>query len=172
MEEWKDVKGYEGLYKAHINGDIEGPTGTILKTYDNGRGYLTVTLYKDRKGAHKYVHRLIAEAFIPNPDNKKYVDHIDTNRKNNCVANLRWVTGSENRNNPITRERQFDSQAKIFFNGVSATKIAFDNGISNDTVWHRLKNGWLLEDAITVPKGNRRPKVTSEVLTTASECAI
>lgn len=60
----------------------------------------------------KLLHRIIAELFIPNPDNKKYVDHIDGNTHNNRVDNLRWVTAEENMANPITKRHQKESFAK------------------------------------------------------------
>ena len=52
-----------------------------------------------------YVHRMVAELFVPNPENKPFVDHIDTNRLNNHFSNLRWVTQTENMNNPLTKKR-------------------------------------------------------------------
>ena len=55
-----------------------------------------------------YVHRMVAETFIPNPENKPFVDHIDTNKLNNNANNLRWVTYKENNNNPITKQKQLD----------------------------------------------------------------
>lgn len=70
-------------------------TGHWTKGCDNGHGYLRIKFnYK-----MYFVHRLIAETFIPNPQNKPYIDHIDRIRNNNCVSNLRWCTRQENNNN-------------------------------------------------------------------------
>ena len=70
------------------------------------RNYLQIKL-KNNKGKldSLFIHRLVAEAFIPNPQDKKEIDHIDTNPENNNVENLRWVTHTENMNNPITKEK-------------------------------------------------------------------
>lgn len=75
---------------------------------DNGKGYLTVCI--DR--VPKLVHRLVAEAFIPNPQNKPCIDHVDTNRQNNCVWNLRFCTYKENNANPITNRKMKDNCGK------------------------------------------------------------
>ena len=71
-------------------------------------GYLTVKI--DR--VPKYVHRLVAETFIPNPQHKKEVDHVDTTRQNNCVFNIRWATMEENRNNPLSLKHYSENNPK------------------------------------------------------------
>ena len=121
VEIWKDIKGYEGLYQVSNKGRVKS-----LNRYANNNGTLqfrperilkqniqkagrsrrcTVALSKKSKIKRIRVHRLVAEAFIPNPENKPQIDHIDTNMENNNVENLRWVTHKENMNNPLTRKR-------------------------------------------------------------------
>ena len=106
MENWKDIKGYEGLYKVSSYGRIMTVRKNAIlcpaKTISNG---LTVSLSKNGKVEKRQVSRLVAAAFIPNPDNKPCVDHIDGDRANNHADNLRWVTAKENCNNPITKSR-------------------------------------------------------------------
>ena len=75
-------------------------------------GYRFVALYKNGKGKQFYVHQLVARAFIPNPENKDCVDHIDNIKDNNNVSNLRWVTHKENMNNTITMMRMHNESAK------------------------------------------------------------
>lgn len=99
MEIWKDVPEYVGLYKVSNYGNIKR-NDKILSS--SGKRYNKVTLFKNRIRKSINVHRLVALAFIPNPDNKPCVDHIDGNSFNNNVSNLRWVTPKENSNNPIT----------------------------------------------------------------------
>lgn len=102
-EEWRWVVGYEGLYMVSDLGNVmsmkdeRGSTPmTILKQGACNSGYLHVTLHKDGHGKTVMVHRLVATAFLPNPDNKTQVNHKDGNRKNNHLSNLEWVTCSEN----------------------------------------------------------------------------
>lgn len=99
MENWKDIKGYEGLYKVSSYGRIMTVRKKAIlcpaKTISNG---LTVSLSKNGKSKTKQISRLVANAFIPNPDNKPYVDHIDGVRYHNFVENLRWCTQKENMN--------------------------------------------------------------------------
>lgn len=120
IEIWKPVVGYEGLYECSNLGNVRSlnyrHTNTIknLSPSINKDGYIRVHLWKNRKGKVLAVHRLVAEAFLPNSDNKPEIDHINTNKTNNTVwlnedgsvnydkTNLRWVTKKENMNNPLT----------------------------------------------------------------------
>lgn len=99
MEEvWKDIPGYEGLYQVSNTGEVKslnyrgsGET-KLLKQSTNKKGYKRVVLCKNRKKKNHCVHRLVAIAFIPNPDNLPIVNHIDECKSNNMVSNLEWCT--------------------------------------------------------------------------------
>lgn len=120
-EIWKPIPEYEGLYevsnKGRVkalerevinNGGLQRKHERVLKT--GGDRYCNVVLCKNGKIKPTAVHKLVALAFIPNPENKPYIDHIDTNPNNNCVENLRWVTPSENMLNPLTRKKNSDTK--------------------------------------------------------------
>lgn len=96
-EIWKDIFGYEGYYQVSNTGKVKNVNTNHIKhsTLAN-TGYLVITLYKDNKGKTLTIHRLVAQAFIPNPDNKPQVNHIDGNKTNNNITNLEWVTAKEN----------------------------------------------------------------------------
>lgn len=123
-EEWRPIKGYEGLYEVSSLGNVRSVghnvcflnhrkcadfhrDGKLLKLTVNKQGYCVVGLYDASiKKAKLYkVHRLVAEAFIPNVENKPMIDHINTIKTDNRVENLRWCSQKENCNNPLTRER-------------------------------------------------------------------
>ena len=98
-EVWKDVKGYEGLYKVSNTGKVKSfqrNREKLLsdKYYENG--YLRASLSKNNEKKKVLIHRLVAETFIPNPENKPEVNHIDGNKKNNNASNLEWCTRCEN----------------------------------------------------------------------------
>ena len=101
-EEWRSVIGYEGLYEVSSCGQIKSLRKGALLTPHKINGYYVIRLCKNGKSKNYKIHRLVAEAFIPNPENKPEVDHIDTNKRNNMVENLRWVTRQENCDNPRT----------------------------------------------------------------------
>jgi hypothetical protein len=98
MEEWRQIEGKgNGNYEVSNLGNIRNKkTGRILKQRLNSNGYFYIDLSYDK---HLKVHRLIANAFIPNPENKPFIDHIDKNRTNNNMSNLRWATSQENARN-------------------------------------------------------------------------
>ena len=103
---WKDVKGYEGLYQVSNDGIIKNcRTGLIKSSRDNGHGYLQIDLSKDGKVKTFYVHRLVAEAFIPNPLNLPEVNHKSENKQDNRVENLEYCDHKYNMNYGTCIER-------------------------------------------------------------------
>lgn len=98
-EIWRDVVGYEGDYQVSNKGRVKSfkkKKETILKPSKGERGYHSHGLIRNRKSKSLRAHRLVAMAFIPNPENKKCINHIDCNKINNNVDNLEWVTHKEN----------------------------------------------------------------------------
>lgn len=103
MEEWKAVTGFEdyqisnlGRVRSLKKGKGARAVDGILKPSADGSGYLIVNLCKNKTQISKKIHRLVAEAFLPNPLDKKEIDHINRDVTNNSVENLRWATRSEN----------------------------------------------------------------------------
>lgn len=109
-EKWVGIKGFEGKYQISNLGNVKSldytnidkrgfaftKKGKQLKTNINMHGYRTIGFHFNYKNCLKFIHRLIAEAFIPNPENKPCVHHIDHNKLNNSIDNLMWVSYSEN----------------------------------------------------------------------------
>lgn len=130
-EIWKDIEGYEGLYQVSNLGRVKSldriivtkmnisrlMKGKILTIVPDPNNYMKVLLSKEGKQQIYLLHRLVAQAFIPNPDNKPEIDHINTDRTDNTVwlnedgsvnydkTNLKWATRKENCNNPLTKEK-------------------------------------------------------------------
>jgi len=98
LEQFKDIKGYEDRYQVTSWGRVFNvDKQKFIKPYIHDKGYLRVDLYEENgKKKHHKVHRLVAKAFIPNPDHKPQVNHIDGNNQNNSITNLEWVTNNEN----------------------------------------------------------------------------
>lgn len=107
-EIWKPIIGYEGLYEVSNYGRIisfKKNVKRILKLQKDKDGYLICGLWNNNKCKTIKIHRIVAEAFITNPENKPEIDHINTDRTDNRVENLKWVTPKENRNNPISLDK-------------------------------------------------------------------
>jgi hypothetical protein len=96
-EMWNDIKGYEGIYQISNLGNVKNiKTSKILKPRLNSNGYKFVGLYCNGKHKNMLIHRLMAIHYIPNDENKQFVDHIDNNKLNNKLTNLRWCTNQQN----------------------------------------------------------------------------
>ena len=145
-EIWKDIEGYEGLYQVSNFGKVRSLDrynsrgcwikGCIIEP-TNCKGYLQIVLFLNGKKSYYYIHRIVAEAFLPNPDNKPEIDHINTDKTDNTVClnedgsvnyektNLRWVSHKENMNNPLTRKKQSTRfKGKIGHNTPASKMIA------------------------------------------------
>ena len=117
-EIWKDIKGYEGQYQVSNFGNVrnlhfnhsKNKIG-LLKLQNNGKGYLFVCLYKGKKMEQKQVHRLVAEAFIPNPDNLPCVNHKSECPMLNFVCCLEWCTRAYNNAYGTARQRMINTKS-------------------------------------------------------------
>lgn len=126
MEIWRDVKGYEGLYAISNCGRVRSfVSGKVLSPINNGAGYLKVELWKGKSGRKMYIHRMVAEAFLPYQHNKTEVNHRDSNPSNNNVSNLEWVSSSEN-----TKHAVYKGALKAWGNKAKAIEaINIDSGM-------------------------------------------
>lgn len=124
MEEvWEDIPGYLGFYASNLGGIKNGLTGKIRK-FSLSHGYHVVNLDNIR---NQFVHRLIALTFLPNPENKPQVDHIDGNPLNNNLNNLRWATVEEQAVNKCKRKNVGNNPHWSKYKGV---------------IWDKEKNKW------------------------------
>ena len=151
MEEiWKDVKGFENLYKISNCGNVFScKYGRMLKPAERG-GYLRVTLTKDKKQNRCSIHRLVAENFLNNKGNKTQVNHKDGNKKNNHINNLEWVTNKENCNHAVKHDLfhkrknkkilQFSLDGKFIKRWDALCDIQDELGLNKKTIWETLND--------------------------------
>ena len=130
QEIWIKVKNFEEFYEVSNYGNIKrlpkkikGISNSfrilkekILKPRYSGKQYLMVTLTKNNEQFNKKVHRLVAEHFIPNPENKPQVNHLDGNKENNQKENLEWVTNRENKNHYYSNASIFGKYRGVYYN--------------------------------------------------------
>ena len=159
MKRWKNIPGFDGVYQVSDQGDVRSVDrmvtmvmkGTPCESFRPGRdivpakthgGYLNVVLYKNGKGYHCLVHRLVASVFIPNPQGLPQVNHLDENKENNAVTNLEWCTAQENSSYGTRPERLQTRVAKYSIFGEliaefdSVRDAAKDAGCDYTTIVH------------------------------------
>ena len=115
-EIWKIITDYENYSVSNLGNVRNDGRCKNKKNIINKNGYSTISLYKNGIKKTCYIHRLVALAFLENPDSKKQVDHIDNNRNNNNVSNLRWATVSENIRNSLIKSNNTTGIKGVYFN--------------------------------------------------------
>lgn len=143
MEEiWKDLKNYEGLYKVSSCGRIIS-TKRYKKEAKYGhntpKGYKFFIISKNKKTKSVLMHRIIAETFIPNPENKPYINHINGDRSDNRVENLEWCTERENVSHQNVRRRKTSKYVGVSWNKLNCKWAATIN-INKTNYWLGLHN--------------------------------
>lgn len=125
MEEiWKDIEGYKGVYQISNIGRVKsmynhrGTPNRFLSPKLTQNAYNSVNLYKNKSQRTFFIHQLVAKSFLPNPENKKGINHIDGNHLNNNVTNLEWATDLENMthaisNNLINNKGESNGESKL-----------------------------------------------------------
>ena len=149
MEIWKDIEGYEGEYQVSNLGRVRRISVKILKPeirpvrspYEYAQSRVSL------KGKKFAVHRLVAQAFIPNPKRKPQVNHIDNNPQNNCVDNLEWVTAKENTKHALLNGfrkmkvpyEEYDYICTEYLKGRTMDSIAEEYGVHASRISEVLK---------------------------------
>lgn len=150
-EEWKSINDYEGLYEINSAGTVRSLYKrnyhkVILPRTDRA-GYVTLRLSRNISTSTKYLHRLIAMIFIPNPENRPEVNHINGIKTDNSIENLEWVTHSENMNHAftsqlwmvpdITKRKVYDSCRNMIFDSIKDASEYY--AINHSTLRNRLR---------------------------------
>lgn len=125
-EQWKEIEGYEELYAVSTAGRVYSFRRGIIMSCGLVQGYYQVCLTKNGVQSNFYVHRLVAAAFIPNPDNLPIVNHIDENKTNNNVENLEWVTYQENTLHSLNNCKKQEGQKKRGRKGKKVNQYSID----------------------------------------------
>lgn len=145
IEEFRDVVGYEDLYEVSNEGRIRNKnTGRILKPNKIHNGYLQVSLCKDGERKPALVHRLVAQAFLPNPNHYPQVNHKDEDKTNNSVDNLEYCTIQYNINYSIHKRskpvNQYALDGRLLNTYKSIKEAAEKTGIDNTDICYCCRN--------------------------------
>lgn len=133
MENWVDIKNYEGVYQVSDLGRIRSldrvdsagrnRKGRIIKPSIKPGGYLSLNLCKSGTVVNFNVHRLVAKSFLENEENKEQVNHIDFDKTNNCKTNLEWVTGKENLKHFLDNKTKKCKKPRTIYQEMQYTEI-------------------------------------------------
>ena len=141
----KDIKNYEGIYGITSCGKVWSYRNEcFLKPRANHKGYLIVQLVKDGKCKNHLIHRLVAEAYLSNPENLPQVDHIDNDKTHNYVNNLQWITNRNNcrkSNNKPILQYTFDGEFVREWECAADVGLQISKGI-NDCLKGRKKSAY------------------------------
>ena len=146
-EIWKDITGYEGLYKVSNLGRVKSLRNNIILKPGNSSGYLRVNLCKNGKRKYATVHRLVAEAFIENENDLPQVNHIDEVKTNNKVSNLEWCTAKYNSNYGTHIKR------------ILKTRLIRNTKTAEKEVEQFTKNGKFVNSYISISEAERQTQV-------------
>lgn len=149
MEIWKDVKGYEGLYLVSNYGNVmrtKNGQNKILQLSTFTSGYKCVGLRKGTEAKTVKVHRLVAIAFIPNPENKPHINHINCNTIDNTVENLEWCTHAENMAHAV--RTGLKKGTKLTLHKIKTILILNDYGVDHAVI--RLMVGMSMKKLLKV----------------------
>lgn len=151
QEIWKIIEDYP-MYEVSNLGKVRKiSSGQLLKQCLDSKGYPSVNVNDGKKATLKVVHRFVAKAFIPNPECKPCVDHIDANKTNNRVKNLRWVTHKENTRNPITFGKMLEAFAdKEFLKKRVLAKVGKGGKTAPKHVYMYSKDGEYIRDFLSI----------------------
>lgn len=156
MEIWKDIPEYEGLYQVSNQGRVKSlfRYKKVLKPNILKNGYETVELFKNKSSRRMLVHRLVAMAFIENPNNLPQVNHKDENKQNNFVENLEWVTAIENMSYGTRLARQISNTN---YSSELRKNIARENGkTTSKSVIQYSKNGEFISRFDSAKEASRK----------------
>ena len=134
IEEFRDIPGYEGVYEVSNLGRVRRD-GKILKPSKNKKGYLLVSLFKNGTKKNARIHRLVAQSFIPNPQNLPQINHKDEDKTNNTVDNLEWCDSKYNNNYSLSKPVfQYDLLGNFIREWPSMIKVEEETGIHNSSI--------------------------------------